>query len=55
MNKEDLNKEIIFQNGKVLNMFVILSKNKIQDVNSTFLKQYEYRKIKYKEWGDDVF
>ena len=56
LNKEDLNMDIIFQNGKKLIIkYVILSKNKIQDLNSALLKKYEYRniKIKNKEWDDD--
>ena len=56
LNKEDLNMEIIFQNGKKLNIkYVILSENKIKDLNSTLLKKYDYRKIKIKnkERDDD--
>ena len=46
--------EIIFQNGKKLNIkYVILSQNKIKDLNSTLLKKYDYRKIENKEWDDD--
>lgn len=56
LSKEDLNMEIVFQNEKKLNIkYVILSKNKIQDLNSTLLKKYEYRNIKKKnnEWDDE--
>ena len=56
LNKEELSMEITFQNGKKLNIkYVILSQNKIKDLNSTLLKKYDYRKIKIenKEWDDD--